>query len=283
MDSEQGIRLDDLRGMLRRRAPLVAGATLCIFLLAVFVAAVLPNEYESSATLLIEPQTISERLVESNLSDTDLNSRLHLISAQILSRGRLSRVIDQFDVYPELEVEMTREQVIGHMRGQITVTPVLSALEATTGVRGTPVEINTFKLSYRHRDKDIAAAVANRLANDFVEEHIKSRAEMSGDTSEFIDAELQRLSARIATVEERIATVKTNNVGRLPEDLPSNQNTHERVIQAIRDAEREHAIALSDQAFYRQRVLAGGSDLGRFQGQETPERRLEAMNIALSE
>jgi polysaccharide chain length determinant protein (PEP-CTERM system associated) len=283
MDSEQGIRLDDLRGMLRRRAPLVAGATLCIFLLAIFVAAVLPNEYESSATLLIEPQTISERLVESNLSDTDLNSRLHLISAQILSRGRLSRVIDQFDVYPELEVEMTREQVIGHMRGQITVTPVLSALEATTGVRGTPVEINTFKLSYRHRDKDIAAAVANRLANDFVEEHIKSRAEMSGDTSEFIDAELQRLSARIATVEERIATVKTNNVGRLPEDLPSNQNTHERVIQAIRDAEREHAIALSDQAFYRQRVLAGGSDLGRFQGQETPERRLEAMNIALSE
>ncbi len=284
MDSEQGIQLDDLKKILQRRGRLVLAVAAAGFLAAVFVAAVLPNEYQSHATLLIEPQTISERLVEPNLSETDLNSRLHLISMQILSRGRLSKVIDEFNVYPGMEDSQTREEIIEYMRGQISVTPVLSELEARVGIRNARVEINTFQLAYRHRNRDVAAAVANRLANDFVEEHIKARAAMSGDTSEFIEAELQRLSTRIADLEERIATIKTVNQGRLPEDLPTNQNTYERLIQGVRDAQRELAIAQSDEAFYRQQVLAGGgADVFRFRSEDTPERRLEAMKVLLGE
>jgi polysaccharide chain length determinant protein (PEP-CTERM system associated) len=279
MDSEQGIQLDDLKGILRRRGRIFLAVVTATFLVAIFVASVLPNEYQSQATLLIEPQTISEKLVESNLSETDLNNRLHLISMQILSRGRLSRVIDDLSVYPELEDEMTRAEIIEYMHSRISVKPVLSSLAASAGIRDPKAEINTFQLAYRHRNRDVAAAVANRLANDFVEEHIKARAEMSGDTSEFIEAELQRLSARIADVEQRIATIKTLNVGRLPEDLSTNQNAYERLVENVREAQRELAIAQSDEAFYRQQELAGGF-VG---GDETPERRLEAMKAYLNE
>jgi polysaccharide chain length determinant protein (PEP-CTERM system associated) len=283
MDSEQGIQLDDLKRILKRRHRLVLAVAAAGALLSVFVAAVLPNQYQSHATLLIEPQTISEKLVEPNLTQTDLNNRLHLISMQILSRGRLSKVIDELSVYPELEDEKTREEVIEHMRDHITVTPLLSELEARVGIRSATVEINTFQLAYRHRNRDVAAAVANRLANDFVEEHIKERAQMSGDTSEFIEAELQRLSARIAQVEERIATIKSLNIGRLPEDLPANQSLHGRLVENIRDTQREFAIAQSDEAFYRQQVLVGGADFLKWQNDETPERRLEQMRLALNE
>jgi uncharacterized protein involved in exopolysaccharide biosynthesis len=169
------------------------------------------------------------------------------------------------------------------MRAQISVAPVLSDLEARVGVRSADMEINTFQLTYRHRSRDIAAAVANRLANDFVEEHIKERAEMSGDTSEFIQAELQRLSARIAELEQKISTVKSLNVGRLPEDLPSNQNQYERLSQNLRETQRELAIAQSDEAFYRQQVLVGGAEFLKWQSDETPERRLEQMRLALNE
>ena len=283
MDSEQGIQLDDLKRILQRRSTLVLAVLAAGVLIATFVAAILPNQYESRATLLIEPQTISKNLVESNLSDTELNSRLHLISMQILSRGRLNKVIDEFDVYPELEDDLTREEIIEMMRARISVTPVLSDLEARVGIRTADMEINTFQLAYRHRNRDIAAAVANRLANDFVEEHIKERAEMSGDTSEFIEAELQRLSARIAELEEKISTVKSLNIGRLPEDLPTNQNQHERLVQNIRDTQRELAIAQSDEAFYRQQVLVGGADFLKWQNDDTPEKRLEQMRLLLNE
>ncbi len=283
MDSEQGIQLDDLKHILGRRSRLVLAVLAAGLLLATFIAAILPNQYESRATLLIEPQTIAKNLVEPNLAETELNKRLHLISMQILSRGRLSKVIDEFDVYPELEGEMTREEIIEKMRSEIAVAPVLSDLEARVGVRAADMEINTFQLTYRHRNRDIAAAVANRLANDFVEEHIKERAEMSGDTSEFIEAELQRLSARIAELEQKISTVKSLNIGRLPEDLPSNQNQHERLVQNIRDTQRELAIAQSDEAFYRQQVLVGGAEFLKWQNDDTPEKRLEQMRLALNE
>jgi polysaccharide chain length determinant protein (PEP-CTERM system associated) len=282
MDSE-GIQLDDLKRILQRRSRLVLAVAAVSFLIAIFVASVLPNEYQSQATLLIEPQSISEKLVESNLSETDLNSRLHLISMQILSRGRLSRVIDEFGVYPELEDEKTREEIIEYMRNQIMVIPVLSDLEARAGIRSLQPEINTFQLAYRHRNRDVAAAVANRLANDFVEEHIKERAAMSGDTSEFIEAELQRLSARIAEVEQQVATIKTLNVGRLPEDLPTNQITYQRLIDGVRDVQRELAIAQSDEAFYHQQVLAGGAESERSPGEETPEKRLHGLRLFLTE
>ncbi len=283
MDSEQGIQLDDLKRILQRRSKLLGVVLVAGVLLSTFVAAVLPNQYESRATLLIEPQTISSKLVEPNLSDTELNSRLHLISMQILSRGRLSRVIDEFDVYPELEDELTREEIIEKMRSAISVAPVLSDLEARVGIRSADMNINTFQLNYRHRNRDIAAAVTNRLANDFVEEHIKERAEMSGDTSEFIEAELQRLSARIAELEQKISTVKSLNIGRLPEDLQSNQSQNERLVQNIRDTQRELAIAASDEAFYRQQVLVGGADFLKWQNEDTPEKRLEQMRLALNE
>jgi polysaccharide chain length determinant protein (PEP-CTERM system associated) len=283
MDSEQGIQLDDLKRILQRRSQLVLAVFGAGVLISTFIAAILPNEYESRAMLLIEPQTISQKLVESNLTETELNSRLHLISMQILSRGRLSRVIDEFDVYPELEDEMTREEIIEMMRSHITVTPVMSELEARVGIRSAEMEINTFQLAFRHRSRDIAAAVANRLANDFVEEHIKERAAMSGDTSEFIEAELQRLSARIAEVEQKISTVKSLNIGRLPEDLPTNQSQYERLVQNIRDTQRELAIAQSDEAFYRQQVLVGGAEFLKWQNDETPEKRLEQMRLLLNE
>jgi polysaccharide chain length determinant protein (PEP-CTERM system associated) len=283
MDTEQGLQLDDLKRILQRRSQLVLAVFAAGVLIATFVAAILPNQYQSSATLLIEPQTISEKLVESNLSETELNSRLHLISMQILSRGRLNKVIEAFDVYPELEDKMTREEIIEMMRGHISVTPVLSELEARIGARATNVEITTFQLAFRHRNRDVAAAVANRLANDFVEEHIKERAEMSGDTSEFIEAELQRLSARIAELEQKISTVKSLNIGRLPEDLPTNQNQYERLAQNIRDTQRELAIAQSDEAFYRQQVLVGGAEFLKWQNNDTPEKRLEQIRVELNE
>jgi polysaccharide chain length determinant protein (PEP-CTERM system associated) len=280
MDSEQGIQLDDLKHILQRRGWLVLTLAAAAVLVAIFVAAVLPNRYESRATLLIEPQTISTKLVEPNLSETELNSRLHLISMQILSRGRLSKVIDEFDVYPDLEAELTREEIIERMRDDISVVPVLSDLESQVGVRSADTEINTFQLSYRHRNREIAAAVANRLANDFVEEHIKERAALSGDTSEFIDAELQRLSARIADLEQKISTVKSLNVGRLPEDMPANQTQQDRLGENIRETQRELAIAESDEAFFGQQVLGGGSESA---SPDSPERVREAVQKWIDE
>ncbi|MCZ7618492.1 MAG: Wzz/FepE/Etk N-terminal domain-containing protein [Myxococcota bacterium] len=98
---EQGIRLDDLKAALLRRGRLIAVVTLACGLLGIFIASVLPNKYQSFATLLVEPQSISKRLVDGGVEEEALMNRLHLMTMQILSRARLSRIIDELGLYPE--------------------------------------------------------------------------------------------------------------------------------------------------------------------------------------
>jgi len=281
MNPEQGPQLQDLVGLVRRRRGLALVVAGGVFLASVFAAAVLPNVYEASTTLLVEPQSVSRRLVEAGLEGSELESRLHLMTMQILSRGRLSRIITDLDLYPEESKEMTREEVISMMRSFIRVEPVVPELAGGGRRRDQrDFEINTFRLYFRSDSPTTAAAVANRLANDFIDEHLKGRVQVSGDTSEFIEAELTRLSTRIAEVEARIAEVKDANPGRLPEDVQTNQRLLERSVDLIRNAQHDLAIAESDEGFYKQQALAGGIQAPQ---QMTPERKLEALELLVAE
>ncbi len=278
MDVEQGFRVEDLTRMLRRRAWLVATVAGGLTLLAILVSAVLRNEFESYATLLVEPQTINADLVASGLPEQNINSRLHLIQMQILSRSRLSRIIDDLKLYPEESKQMTREEVIDLMRGRIRLDPVLPELEQEILKQQRDIQINTFRLSFRHHDATTAAEVTNRLARDFIDEHIRERVEVSGDTSEFIDSKLNDLSRQIAEVEDRIAQVKSENAGRLPEDFQASQRLFERAMEGIRAAERSLAEARSDESFFRQQALASGVVTG---DPTSPAQRLELREIEL--
>jgi uncharacterized protein involved in exopolysaccharide biosynthesis len=169
------------------------------------------------------------------------------------------------------------------MRDDIRVLPVYPELDGG-GRRTTEQEVNTFRLFYTSSSPDQAAAVAQRLANDFIDEHIRERVEVSTGTSEFIEAELQRLATEIQQVEERIAAVKNENTGRLPEDTNANQRLLEGAMSDLRFAQRDLSIAESDEAFYRQQALTGASDSARSSAQpDTPIERRQRLEIALGE
>jgi polysaccharide chain length determinant protein (PEP-CTERM system associated) len=280
MDEDQALSLSDLTAVFRRRRGLIAMTTGSFLLAAIFLAAVLPNEYQTYATLLVEPQTISENLVAATQGQTDLNYRLNLMAAEILSRSRLSRIIDALDLYESESEEMTREDIIEMMRDDIQVLPVIPEFESTDPRR--PPELNTFQIFFRHRAARTAAEVANRLASDFVEEHIQKRTRTSSDTSEFIEAELGRLAKQIQQIEERIASVKAANAGSLPEDLRSNQTMLERAYDELREAQRSLAEAQSDVTFYRQQEITATTFLDP-RDQASPEQRLEALELRIAE
>jgi polysaccharide chain length determinant protein (PEP-CTERM system associated) len=259
-------------------AAIVGGS---IFLTALLLAGWLPNRFSSSATILVEPQAISERLIQSGLQESDLNKRLNIMTAQILSRPRLSRIIDDLELYADESEEMTREEVIELMRREIFVEPVLPELEVEGTLRNREIEINTFRITFWSDSAQTAAAVANRLANDFIEQHIRERVQLSGDTSEFIQAELERLTQRIREVESQIAQVKEANAGSLPEDMDSTQLQLTRLADRRQSVRNELALARSDAAFYEQQA-AMAFDTPRYADENTnPARRLDALEISL--
>lgn len=282
MNVEQGFQVGDLKGIARRRGPLALAIAGAVFLAAIPLAALLPNRYQAFATLLVEPQTISKKLIEAGVAESDLNQRMHLMTMQILSRGRLSKIIDDLKLYPDESAKYTREQVIEMMREMIRVEPVLPEFDQAQGVRRSEVlEINTFRLFFEHENANTAATVANRLANDFIEEHIKERVQISGDTSDFIESELSRLGARIQEVEAQVARVKLENPGRLPDEFDANQRMLERLFESLRIAQRELAEAGSDEAFYRQQALVAG-EATYSRNDADPVQRLQSLEALLT-
>jgi polysaccharide chain length determinant protein (PEP-CTERM system associated) len=283
MDQQQGIQISQIGPLVRRRGTLAAISFGAVFLASVVLAALLPNEYEAYSTILVQPQSISEKLVEPGVKETQLNRRLNLMTAEILSRARLSRIIDELELYQEDSAKMTREEVILMMRDRIDVVPILP--ELTTGTnRNEELVIDTFRIFFRDRSAKNAAAVANRLANDFIEEHIRERVRKSGDSSEFIEAELQRLEARSREVEAQIAAVAEQNAGRLPSDLAVNQRLLERALDMLRVRQIELAQSQSDAEFYEgQEALQNLAAGGGADTVETPERQIELLEIKLAE
>lgn len=286
---EKNFSLNDILQIFRRRLRLIAAVAGSIFLLSIFVAAVLRDEFSVYTTILVEPQSISKKLVETGKEEQDVMSRLHLMTMQILSRSRLSKVIDELKLYPKESEEMTREQVIDMMRDLIHVEPLLPDVSPDLK-KNMFLTVNTFRLYFRHEDATVAAAVANRLSNDFIDEHIKERVQSSGDTADFVESELQRLTGRLRELEAQIAQVKGQNAGSLPEDVMANQRQVEASFNAFSLAQQRLAEAESDQAFYSQQATVaresglGGGGGGRYYDKVlSPNERLQYLETQLGE
>jgi polysaccharide chain length determinant protein (PEP-CTERM system associated) len=282
MNVEAGLQFFDLRGILRRRGKVMIATGGAVVLGAYWLAMALPNEFESYATVLVEPQAVSPELVKAGVASSDLNERLHLMTAQILSRPRLSRIIDELELYQEESEDMVREEVIDLMRDAVRVEPVLPELERDRSSRLRDAEINQFKIFFHDSDATIAMRVAQRLANDFIEEHISERVKVSQKSLEFIDAELERVSQRMTEVEAKVATIKAENPGRLPEDLAANQRSLDRLSTEISRAQRQFDMARSDEAFWNSQMLAAET-LERPNDDASPTRRVQLLELAIAE
>lgn len=258
MDSQQGIQLSDLGGILRRRGKLMVSVAGLVALTAYWVAMALPNQYGSYATVLVEPQSIDERLVQAGVRESDLTERLGIMTAQILSRQRLSRMIDQFDLYADYADDFQRQEVVDMMRRDVSVEPVLSELEADKRNSG-DVEFNTFKINFRASEPRVAAEVAQSIANDFLEKNIEARVDQSQQSLDFMEDSIASLTRDLASVESEVKQVKSENAGSLPEEYSANQRVLQDLSVQAREARRALDLATSDQAFWKNQIIAAVS------------------------
>lgn len=276
MNLDQGIQVIDLFGLARRRGKLIAIITGAIVLVTFWVSMALPNLYTSSAMILVEPQSVDEDLVDSGVRESDLNERLGLMTAEILSRSRLSKIITDMKLYEEESSRMERAEVVDLMRSYVTVEPVLSELDA--GNKRRDVQFTTFRIVFRNEDKHVAATVAQKVANDFIDANIQARTQITGKSLAFMQDEIKSLGDKLAVVEKSIAEVKAKSVGRLPEEFESNQRSLQFGMNDLRDAQRILASAESDAAFWKNQALTA-STLGSVGDVASPSHRVKTLEL----
>jgi uncharacterized protein involved in exopolysaccharide biosynthesis len=230
MNLDQGIQVIDLFGLAHRRGKLMAISAGAVILVTFWIAMALPNLYLSSAMILVEPQSVDENLVDSGVRTSELSDRLGLMTAEILSRARLSQIITDMNLYEDEHDDMQRFEVVELMRSFVRVEPVMNLLEGQR--RDRDATFNTFRIIFKHENPQIAKDVAQRIANDFINANITSRTEVTAKSLDFMRDEIESLTGQLAVVEKQIMEVKAANVGSLPEEIRSGPSMLRRVTQA---------------------------------------------------
>ena len=85
-------------------------------------AAGTPHRYRSEALILVVPQRVPDTYVRSSVT-TPMSARLQSIGQMILSRTRLERMIQEFNLYAEERRHALMEDVIEIMRKNVDFTP----------------------------------------------------------------------------------------------------------------------------------------------------------------
>lgn len=281
MDNYEGLQITDVFAIIRRRGMLVVRVAGAILLAVFWIAMAMPNQFEARALILVEPQSVSDELVAAGVRESDLSERLGIMTSEILSRRRLSSIITDLHLYPEMEAWYTREEVVDHMRKALSVTPVFSQLEQEKRQDRNAV-FNTFAVTFLYESPTVSADVVNRIASDFISEHIDARVRVSQKSLEFMRASMDDLSRRIVVVDSDIKKVKESNSGRLPEDLLSNQRIEQQLISDLRAVEQALANAQSDEAFWNNQVIAAVA-ITKPNDRTDPSYRIKELTIMVEE
>jgi polysaccharide biosynthesis transport protein len=224
--------------LLRRKWPILAVA----FTLALATAVGVhfwPDSYKADSVIVVDPGKVPETYVRSTATIAAAE-RVALLQAQILSDGRLSQVIDEMGLYPELKNRTTPDQILLQMRKDIEVEPVSFAnLQKVTNPMRAGLE--AFTISFTSKKPITAAQVANRLASLFIEENMRQRQDEVMGTAEFFDRELAKAKEDLQTKAKRMEELRA----RYAPELPESQNSHIQAIASLQMEQRSEMDAIS--------------------------------------
>ena len=188
----------------------VVGAFTCLLVLTLVIAK-LPNEYEATTTILVDPQQVPEKYVSAAVN-SDPGERLNTLTQQILSRPRLQEIMDKFHLYSEPNGKASKEELIQQMRDHIRIQ-----------VRqGNGPQLSTFTITFQGSNPPVVASVANELAGSFIRWNITSREQQVEGTQSFISAELQAAKANLEEQEDKLKVFKMSHLGETPDQTASN-------------------------------------------------------------
>jgi polysaccharide chain length determinant protein (PEP-CTERM system associated) len=166
----------------------------------------IPNEYRSETLILVIPQRVPESYVHSTVT-MRIEDRLRSISQEILSRSRLEKIIDEFNLYPELQHSKPMESIVEYMRTNVVVETVRD---------------DAFKVSFSDTTPRTAMIVTDRLASMFIDENTRDRSVMADSTNQFLESQLEDARQRLLSHERKLEEFRNRNAGELPSQLQTN-------------------------------------------------------------
>lgn len=268
--------LADVFQILRRRKWSLILPGFLIFFAAAALALYLPPVYRSSATILIEEQGIPAEFVRATVTSY-AEERIQMIKQRVLSFSKLSELVNRLNLYPDLRKSQTMEQIVSKMRDDIQVQPVSADVRDPRTGHPTSATI-AFTVAYEGRNPETVLQVADTITSVFLSENQRVRERRTAETSQFLEAEMNRVKAELEALDTKIADFKETHMQELPELFQANLSDKERTETDI-DRLTDRISSLKDRQVFLQSQLSGLPSIAV----NEDGRRLEVLRMELAE
>jgi polysaccharide chain length determinant protein (PEP-CTERM system associated) len=206
------MELQEYASIFLRRKWMIVLTILFILLGASIYCVVTPEQYKSSTTILIIPQTVPTDYVKSTIS-MKVEEQLATIRQQVLSRTTLTKVMEELGLFPAERKKLSAEEMMELMRKRIEI-------DVVQGKRRDSSE--AFTLSFNYENRQGAMLTTSRLASIFIDQNLKTREEQAVGTSEFLESQLKETKARLEAQEAKVKEYKMRFMGELPQQMEAN-------------------------------------------------------------
>ena len=251
-EMEETRSLGDYLDIVRRRKWAVSLIVALIFIGSVVFAISSPPIYRSAGTILIEGQEFPQDLVGAAMAGYAAQ-RLGMISKEIMNRANLLRIVEQFDLYPEIPDDRL-DALFGKIRNDITLE-IISGEVADIASGNSSEGTVAFEISYEGRDPELVQKVADGLVTLFLDKNAQERTRKANEVVRFVRQEVEQQRLYLEEIERRIADFKERHVDKLPEFANMNMETIERLRSEMDGITRE-LRSLEERRFYLQGQLA---------------------------
>ena len=216
MDQQSFHPLDYMAVVNRRKWWFIVPLVLCLALGAA-VLAIWPKKYLSRAAIAVQSPNVTSDLLR-GVSSMDPIERQRAIQQQLLSPALLDRVIAEEQISPGKNRDQVASSLRENLAKNIEVPPTIGLNGRPDPTRG----IEMFYLGVTDAAPERAQRLANRVAQDFVDENLKSQSTRAENSADMLQREVTDSQAKISDLENKLRGKKQAYIGRLPDQVPAN-------------------------------------------------------------
>src|SRR2546430_3698140 len=217
MIENRELTVDDYLAMLRRRIKVILIPALLAPLAGFLISFAFPPKYTSRSLVSVEEQKVPQGYVKPVVAE-DISQRITSMEQQVLSRNRLTSMIDRLGLAKKGK---SVDQVVDDIQQNFLIQPVLNEI-ARKKRPGEDTDIPGFYVAFTAENARDAQQVCSELTSMLLAQNLKARSQVAQSTTEFLSRQLEEATKNLNDQDSKMAAFKRQYMGQLPGDEDNN-------------------------------------------------------------
>lgn len=169
-----------------------------VIVVAGFVAVLLlPNNYQASARVFVDTQSILKPLLAGMTTIPDVEQQVSIMSKTLLSRPNIERVIRMVDLDHNVQSASEKDALVTELSRDIKI--------------GGTNSHDIYTITYNHADPKLAKNIVQSLLTIFIEGSFGDKKQDSANAVRFIDEQIKQYEEKLTAAENEMKEFKLKN------------------------------------------------------------------------